>query len=123
MQRALLHFNCDTVLPHRCVPQQAGQMLDRAKLKLAGRKKVVAEVKHRLAQMPACGAGLLGHIPSAAECECKCDPYKLIDSNFIICLSISLSVVSVFKLSFGMCWMIFTFCMPLKRSLKRHEKS
>ena len=36
----MLHFNCVTVLPHRCVQQQAGQMLDRAKLKLEGRKKV-----------------------------------------------------------------------------------
>ena len=58
MQRALLHFNCVTVLPHRCVPQQVGQMLDRAKLKLIIRKKVVAEVKHRRGQMPACGAGI-----------------------------------------------------------------
>ena len=81
----MLHFNCVTVLPHRCVPQQVGQMLDRAKLKLAGRKKFVAEVKHRRAQMSACGAGIWGHIPSAEECECKCDPYKLIDLKFITC--------------------------------------
>ena len=48
-------------------------MFDRAKLKLAGRKKVVAEAKQRRAQMPACGAGIWGHIPSAEECESKCD--------------------------------------------------
>ena len=65
--------------------KQAGQILDRAKLKLAGRKKVVAEAKQRRAQMPACGAGIWGHIPSAEECESKCDPYKLIDSKFITC--------------------------------------
>ena len=80
---------------------QVGQMLDRAKMKLAGRKQAAAEAKRRRAQMLAGGSSAVagrrggaaagaaavgaedggGGIPSPEECEC--DPYELIDSDFI----------------------------------------
>lgn len=80
---------------------EVGQMLDRAKIKLAGRKQMAAEAKHRRDVALAGGAttagvgmgrgrggsshssnsGVSADIPTPEECEC--DPYELIDSDFI----------------------------------------